>query len=422
MINRSIAPPIQPISNINFITSTQDILPNGIQLNYYKDAVHDVIIFNLYIEAGKWYESNNMEAYYTSKMLKLGTKTKSALQVNAGFELLGSSLKIYAHVHTIQISISTIPKHFKNVMQLLVEVLEEPVFEANELELIIKQDIEHFKNESTKTDAVANRRFQKYLYGAHPYNSEKTEQDFLAIQAPQLALFFEKNYLPHNANLFLFGNINDAIIADCKSILGTIWSNKVNNRICPEYAIQAAPGKYSEALEGAVQTSIRIGWHSVSNEHADMPYVRLLGKILGGYFGSRLMNNIREEKGYTYGIYAGYSPKIKANTFAIQTEVGNHVKEQTLIEIYKEIDILKTTLIPDDELQLVKNYIMSDYLMAYSDLFAISNSIENQVLRKDIIEHYKKTLHAIQTATPELLIGKAQLYLDYQNCIEVCIG
>nr|WP_262886706.1 insulinase family protein [Mucilaginibacter humi] len=172
----------------------------------------------------------------------------------------------------------------------------------------------------------------------------------------------------------------------------------------------------------ALQSAIRMGTPFINREHPDFPAVQVLNTVLGGYFGSRLMNNIREDKGYTYGIGSGITSYKQGGALFIATEVGADVCKAATIEIEKEINLLKTELIPEDELNLVRNYMLGSLLGSLENVFSHADKFKNLYFSGIGYEYYDRYTNIVKNVTAEELLRLADTYLDYNGFYKVIVG
>ena len=174
--------------------------------------------------------------------------------------------------------------------------------------------------------------------------------------------------------------------------------------------------------EESLQSGIRIGKLLIPKTHKDFPKLFLLNTILGGYFGSRLMTNIREDKGYTYGIGSGLSSNKKESTFFISTEVGSDYTKATVTEIEKEIEKLQKQLVSEKELDLVKNYLFGSFMRNFDGAFeAIDRFKAINELGMDY-NYYEFLFSEIKTANSESIRETAKKYFNFDNMVKVVAG
>ncbi|MBS1503743.1 MAG: insulinase family protein, partial [Bacteroidetes bacterium] len=165
-----------------------------------------------------------------------------------------------------------------------------------------------------------------------------------------------------------------------------------------------------------------MGLPMITRVHPDFPALQVLNTVLGGYFGSRLMANIREDKGYTYGIGSGLSSLKQGGAMFIASEVGADVCRDAVSEIEKEISILKTELIPDDELALVRNYMMGSLLGSLENVFSHADKFKNIYFSGLNYDYYDRYTEVVKTVTAGELLQLANKYLDLDKFYRVIVG
>jgi len=275
--------------------------------------------------------------------------------------------------------------------------------------------------ESKKVDGVAYRELTAALYGnEHPYGYNSTTELYRALEREQLITHFNHFYHNKNCQIILAGRTAANSVELVNRFLGTIKTGKVIDK-------QSVIAPYSEKklcfnVPDPLQTGIRIGKRWVSRKHPDYAGLNVLNTILGGYFGSRLMRNIREDKGYTYGIFATVDVMLNDTYFYIGTEVSSDLTEATLNEIYKELKILREKPVEKEELERLRNYMLGILLSTLDGPFNVA-----QVTRALILEGLDKTffntiVDTIKHIQPDELQALAQQYLKAEDMYEVIVG
>ena len=222
--------------------------------------------------------------------------------------------------------------------------------------------------------------------------------------------------------IFLTGSVDEKI------------TDAVNKRFgCDSWGAPALPanvleapysllGKRKVTLEGVMQSGVKIGFMAMESSHRDFLKFRFLTVLLGGYFGSRLMSNIREEKGYTYHIEAELDAYGSRNAFMISTETANEYVEPLVTEVYKEMERLKEQPVSKEELELVRNYTLGELCREYEGAFQKAEVFINARLSGEPFSFVNEYLDVVRTITAEELITLAQKYLLKHNMVEVVVG
>ena len=240
------------------------------------------------------------------------------------------------------------------------------------------------------------------------------------MERDDLFTHFNGNYHAGNCVIIISGKIMPNTIQLLDKYLGTRIPK--GQTIAPTFPIiKTQPKSIKIDLEGS-QSAIRIGCRMFNKKNPDYNGLFVLNTILGGYFGSRLMMNIREDKGYTYNIFSGLDSMVHDGYFTIGTEVGNEYVENTLAEIYKEIDILQNDLVPLKELEMVQNYLLGNMLTMLDGPMNIADIIKSMVVEEIDFGRFKEVEHSINSITPETLRDLAQQYLVKENMWQVVVG
>jgi predicted Zn-dependent peptidase len=303
-------------------------------------------------------------------------------------------------------------------------VIQSPSFKDEELALQIKLGKESLKQESEKTEFLAGQQFGQSVFGdKHPYGRSNALADYDAVTTDDLKAYHQSHYHAGNAKLFVYGAVTNEILQQVESFFGKEkWPAKAKAAY-PSYAIEAdIQLKHYIEKDNAVQTSIRIGGVCLENEHPDYQAFKICCIVLGGYFGSRLMSSVREEKGYTYGIHAGIVNRLNANYFRISTEVGKQVREDAVKTILEEIKILQTELMEQDELDGVRNYLLGNYVDQQSNFFQTSSLINHYFIYNKTEKDYRHALEVLRNITPEDIRTMAQRHLKAEQLFEVLAG
>lgn len=421
-MNRSIAPIIKPIQKIELLDAQFITLSNHLNLYLLEGGSQEVISLEIVFKAGRWQENKPLQSLLTSLMIKEGTTEKTSNEINSKIDFHGAHISVSGGYDSTTVQLVTLNKHLKPMLDILVELLTSPSFSNEELEIKKNKMKQRLLINEEKTDYIAQRSFHVNMFGKqHPYGYASSKEKYEAITSSDLTNFFNANYTAKNCFAILAGKFNSASLTAIEQALAQILSANSSN-LEQTYLAQTKIGQTHISKENAQQASIRIGMPTIAHNHEDYTPLQVLSTVLGGYFGSRLMANIREDKGYTYGIYSMLSAFKHQGYFIISTDVGVHQAEDAVKEIYAEINRLKETEIPEEELQLVKNYIMGKLLSQVDGPFAQARIIKGLISRNENASHFQKRIQAIQSTTPKQLIGLANQYFTQDSFVQVVVG
>lgn len=360
-LDRTIAPPIKDAIEFNLLLKPyqQFNLNNGAPVYYLNDGTEEVAMLEFVFAAGNSFENKNLIAPATNHLIRNGTSKLTALEINEHFEYFGAHLNRSCQNETSTITLHCLSKHLKEVLPVIRGIITDSVFPVQELEIFQQNSIQRLAVSLQKCEVVANRTIDKLLYGAeHPYGRVSNVPDIEAITQQDLQNFFMSFYLNAKCIIFAAGKLP----ADFESQLNKHFGDLKLNENLP--VIMHKPEMSTEKKlritndENGVQGAIRIARPFPNRNHPDFKKAMVLNVLFGGFFGSRLMSNIREEKGYTYGIHSFLENHLHQSAWVISTEAGKDVCDATIEEVYKEMKILREEAVDDEELLLVKNYMM----------------------------------------------------------------
>jgi zinc protease len=396
-------------------------LDNGTPVYMINTGLQEVIKVEFCFRAGRPFEAKPLASRLTGSLIKEGTKQWHSAALAEKIDYYGGSLFTPFGIDFSTVSFQCLTKHFEKILPLIQSVLFEPTFPQAELNTFIENQLQSLQVELSKNDILAYRQITEQFFGtAHPYGYNSHEALYRTIQREDLVHHYEKNYTAANCNIFVSGKINDGVIKKLNEFFSPMKKG-VKNTFTPT-PINDVPQKYFLEKKDNNQTAIKIGRRLFNRYHEDYDSFYVLNTILGGYFGSRLMENIREEKGYTYNIYSTSEAMRYDGYFYVATEVGNEHTSRTLEEIYKEIDILQNDLVPEAELNMVKNYLLGNALTMIDGPFNVAEIVKTYVNDDLPFQDFEKSAPFIRNVTAEKIRELARKYLNISDLHEVVVG
>ncbi len=420
MVNRRIPPKIKAIDTIPLPNLKIHRLGNGIPIYEIEAGTQEVIKFEVVFNAGRPYEDRQLVGKATNSLLKEGTKQYSAADISEKIDFYGCTLNMPYNLDFSNIALFSLKKHFPTVLPILVSIIENPLFPREELASFINRSIEKLKVELVKSDVVAYRVVTEKIFGAqHPYGYNSFPQTYRDLRREHLIAHHDKCYTAENCKIFISGHTK-GMIPMLEATFGNLRpGSKAIPHAFPDNS--QLPTSLKIKHPNPYQSAIRIGRKLFSRSHPDYPGFYVLNTILGGYFGSRLMTNIREEKGYTYHIYSSVDTMAQDGYFYIGAEVSNEMIDNSLTEIYKELDQLKTHLVDHEELSMVKSYLLGNFLTMLDGPFSTSEVVKALILEELPVEHIEQVVNSIKNITPEAIRSLAQTYLEREEMWEVIV-
>lgn len=415
-INRANAPEIIDAVHMHLELPMYEkhVLRNGVEVYAFNMGTQETLMINWIFFSGNWYDEGGLVAAATNQLLKNGTNKRSAFEINEHFEFYGAYLNRQCYNETSEIVLHGLSKHVQELLPVVGELITESIFPEEEISIFKKNMQQRLQVNLKKNDFVANRLIEAYLFGEHhPYGRYSRAEDYDALQRDEMQAFFDRFYRNGRCIIMAAGVLPADLPQQLDAVFGGL---ALNQQPLPEIQYQMQPAaekKYRVSNDAAsVQGSIRMARDFPNRHHPDFAKMQVLNNVLGGFFGSRLMDNIREDKGYTYGIHSYLLNHIRTSGLVISTEAGKDVCDPAIKEVYKELELLCTELIPEDELQLTQNYLIGSVLSELDGPFQVANRWKNYILNGLGADHFYKNIEVIKTITPQDLRDIAQRYLD----------
>ncbi len=483
MIDRSIAPEIHPLSSLNLIDDEHESLKNGIEIYVIQDPTLDVLRVDIQFKAGTIFQDKPLLASSTINMITEGTKQHTSAELSEIIDYYGTFVSKHTTHRNSEAGFSIMCKHAEPLIHLLYEMVTESIFPEKELKLNLMESREEFLIQMEGTSFLARRELAQRLFGKkHPLTDWVKKSDFKNLTAEEVAEFHRKHYNADGCRIFLTGNVTDDILkcvrdtfsalpggssasgdgvasgsdavaggaGDSKATAGsgaggskaTAGSEaggagssettasgsgsgsakSLEERVLPP--LKPSPvGRYDVKKKGAEQSSIRIGKMCITRRDPDFPVFMLLNTIFGGYFGSRLMSNIREKHGYTYGIRSAYRQfHSDIAIWYIAADVNSDKCDKAIDECKKEMARMGKELVSDDELARARETLHSDALRGLDGAFAQSLLLKRRLEFGLDPTEYITTLERIKTCTAEEIRDLARRLLNPDDCHIITVG
>jgi zinc protease len=425
MINRKTAPAITDAVSFNLSLKPCEryVLDNKTPVYAIHAGAQDVVMVEWVFYAGNWYESKNIVSGTTNFLLKNGTTKRNAYSINAYFEFYGAYLNRSCYNETATITLHCLTKHLHELLPVVAEIITESIFPEEELAICKQNQKQRLQVNLKKCDFVANRLIDEYVFGFHhPYGKYTSTVDYDALQREELIAYHEQFYKNGTCMVFAAGKLPANLDQQLNQVFGKL---PLNSRPLPDIqhpVVSATEKKYRIVNDAeGVQGAIRLAQPFFNRHHPDFPKVQVLNNIFGGFFGSRLMSNIREDKGYTYGIHSYLQNHIHHSAWMISTEAGRDVCEATIAEVYHEMERLRNEPIDKEELELVRNYMMGSLLGDLDGPFQIIGRWKTYILNGLDEQYFYKSIETIRTVSSEELQTLAKQYLNPEHFYELVV-
>jgi zinc protease len=426
MLNRKTAPEITDAVKfqLSLPPHRKISLRNGVEVYLVNMGTVDTLMMNMVFYAGNCYESRNLVAAASNFMLKSGTGSKNAYQINDFFEYYGAYLNRQSGHETAELTLHCMKKNFAELLPVVSELLADSIFPEEELAIYKKNMQQRLQVNLRKNDFIAGRLIDSYLFGAdHPYGRFSSLEDYDALTIDSIKDFYKQYYLNGRCVIFIAGPLpTDIETLVEKNFGGLPFRGSVRSEKSESKIIPATEKKYRQTIDPeSVQGAIRIARNFPNRHHPDFQKMQVLNNVFGGFFGSRLMANIREDKGYTYGIHSYLTNLIQESSLMISTEAGKDVTGETIREVYSEMKGLCEKPIPEDELKTTKNFMIGTLLGDLDGPFQVAGRWKSLVLNNLSEDYFYRGIETIKSIRSADLLELANKYLKPADFFELAV-
>jgi zinc protease len=360
----------------------------------------------------------------TATVARTGTTKRTSREIEEDLRRMGSDLSSGAGADTSVISFAGLVDFSNDLLGLVSELAQNASFPEEEFERERRQLVEGLRIERTTPGFLASERLRRVLFGSHPYGTiSPTEEQVTGYRIDQLKEFYQRYYRPGNALLVMVGDFApQAMMAQVENVFGSWAAGPVEQ--APDPPLPEVQGRrvYLVHLPGSVQTQISVGNRAITRKHPDWLRLTLANSIYGGAFNSRLVMNIREQKGYTYSPRSGAHPLRQHGYFSIGAAVRNDVVAATLTEIFYEIDRMRSTPVGGEELDDARNYMTGIFSLGLATQDGLAGQLATTTLEKlpdDYLETYRERVLKLTSAD---VLEAAQKYFDSAHAQIVIVG
>ncbi len=420
-INRISAPNVREIDKVQITPAVCSTIASGVEIYSVNDPNVEVLKIEFVFDAGARLQPAPYVASATNTLLVEGTTHYTSKELAEHLDFYGAYLQNRSGNDDATLTLFCLPKHLESCLPLVVDILSHASYSEEEIKTQKENAVQRLLVNESKTSYLARRSFFEAVFGnKNPYGAPVYQHDIKNISRETLVSFYEMHYRRKLKYIMASGSVGIGVIDKITDVLSTFGRH---NQSIFEYA---PPQERAQKIEihkgGSVQSTIRIGRKLFNRNHPDFRKMQLLNLILGGYFGSRLMSNIREEKGLTYGIYSALESYLYDGVFYIETDINNELVDLGVSEIYKELERLRNIAVGEEELNTAKNYMLGSFLRSLDGVF-------EQASRQRILidyglsaEYYNEFIEIIKNTTSLSLQEMANKYLKHEDLYEVVAG
>jgi predicted Zn-dependent peptidase len=418
-MDRKIAPELKSVDAIDFLAP--QIIPVNECVNLFAmtHVANETSRVDLYFDGGTIRGSKGTSSFVNGLLLS-GNEKISSTDISHQIDLFGGFFESGITTEGAVISIYALRKNMPALLAFVQKSIAEMSCLEKEIQEMVSDKKQKFQVNLQKTRFLAQREFQKRIFASDEKYSKIVTPDYYEnVDRKELQDFFHKNYLKGLTKISVVGNFDKNQIQSFIELFRPWAINKQPEHIL---GMQNEAGEFHVDKESAVQTAIRVGRILFNKKHEDYVDFNVLNTILGDYFGSRLMTNIREDKGYTYGIGSMVAEYNDFGYFMIGTEVGKAVKKETLVEIKNEFERLQNELVSETELELVKNYLLGQLLKSADGAYSMMDLYLSAEVHGKDLEFYNQSITSIRDITPKRLQELAKKYLNWEDMSIVSAG
>ncbi|NUN99760.1 MAG: insulinase family protein [Saprospiraceae bacterium] len=423
MLDRTRPPAIYHIDRLHLPQPLLHYLDNGIPVYDTRINTQDVLKIELVFQAGRPQESKKLVARATAGLLKDGAGELDGAAIAEAIDFYGGTLNIPSGMDGVNLVFYCLSKHLPSVLPVLSEIILKPTFPQHELEAYVQRHLQNLKIDLSKPDIVAYRNITEMIFGeSHPYGYNSLPEHYAALTREDLQAHHQAWYHSGNCMIFICGKTDDQTVRLLNQYFGKMPAGiSAGVPFFPAPPEKPLPKKHFPHAE-AVQTAVYIGRRMFPRNHPDYCGMYVLNTLLGGYFGSRLMTNIREEKGYTYNILSMLDTMQTDGWFYVGTEVGNEFTGRTITEIYSEMEMLRKEPVDKEEMDMVRNYLMGGFLTMIDGPFNVSEVVRTLITESLPLDFFEQWVNKVANITPDELQALAKKYLDPADMWEVAVG
>lgn len=420
-MDRNIAPEFHPLTGVEFLRPDTKLAENATPFHLFLQEGCGVLRLEIIARAGDKYQHHLLVNRMLSHLLTEGAGSWNAKEMSEYLDERGASLQVNFDKDFFTLTVFCLMENHKEIIPVVKAVLTEAHLGEKEFSLQVNRSIQRLKVSRQKVDFLAREKFQELVYGEKSVHGHKVEEsDWKALTLDQVREQYEKCIRDVPFEVVMSGECTDGVVqAWMKELGGLNRSEEPSEKgISPLY--QA--GNFWVNKPDAVQNAILMACPVVNRDHVDFPGLQMVNLLLGGYFGSRLMSNIREDKGYTYGIGSGVHVSRDVSYLLISTEVGKDVCVDALNEIRKEIDALGNNEVDEAELALARQYMLGSFVRNSDGAFAMADRFKVIHFAGLDYAYYDRYLQVVNQITTAELKELANRYLLNENWIQVVAG
>jgi len=423
-IDRTKKPSPAPAPEAAFPDYTTVTLQNGLKVFVIQDDRKPAVTFRLVIKGGSLHDGEKPGlSSFVAALLNRGTKSRDALAFAKESDFIGSRLEAVSGPDSLAVSAGGLTKYTALILDLLQDAVINPVFPQDQFAREQKKALSQLAAEKQEPGALGNKLAARVVYGPHPYGAERTEKSVLAITRDDIASYHKNWFSPKNATLAVVGDVKpEEIIPQLEKAFATWAPHEVPVAKFAKPPVMSGLTVHLVDRPGSVQSTIILCQPGPARNGPDMPELNVMNATLGGGFSGRLFQNLREKHGWTYGAYSAFDMHRFGGSFEATAETRNDVTAPAIVETLAEIRRLRDEPVPDDELELQRQYNVGNYLLSLENAGRIAQRVQDIELYGLPADFYKKYATRMASVTPSQVQALAKNYLNVENVAIVVVG
>ncbi len=425
VIKQDEPPPPLDSNEFNFPTISENILDNGLEVVVIEQPNMPIISLDVYFVGGSTAQPKDLPgtAGITGYLISRGTETRSAQDIASAIEQVGGAVNSVGSSDFLQLGVFALIEDSDLAFDLLADMTLNANFPENEFERERAEWISSLEAGMAQPSFVAGRIYDNRLYGSdHGYGNLYTFESLEAITRDDIVAFYHSRRQPDNAVLIIAGAITTEEGLAYAEQHFSDWEGSADSPSYPSLPENSGQQILLVDRPGSTQAEFRLGNIGIQGASLDYFPARVMNHVLGGTFSSRLVQNIREEKGYTYSIGSGFSYPADIGNFRVSAAVRNDVIAATLEEVFKEIDRIQTVPLTDEEINDARDGIVGEWVFGLETYQDFVEAVASYKLRGVELDRLNKWLGHIKAVTKDDVLDIANTYIHPENFIIVVVG
>jgi predicted Zn-dependent peptidase len=421
-LNWSTGPGYKRIEHITIPPYSEFVSANGVKILVLDQGTQDIFKVDLIFKGGRILESKKMTAKMAAALIREGTSNLSSIQIAEQIDYYGAVLRSGSHLDYNYITLTGLSKYAKPTIDIVFDILKNPIFPADEIDKYKKSSIAKLHLDLARNELNCYRLFTENIFGKDsPYGYNSEEECINSVTKNDILSYYDNAYGTSNFSVIAAGKLNQELIHHLSSHI-----EQVDNTGIPLHYQGSTDFKplpfIKQSSKNEHQASVIIGRRLFNRHHQDFTGVNVLNTILGGYFGSRLMTEIRENLGLTYNISSVVDTQIYDGYMYIETDVTNKNVSKTIEQIHLQLERLQTDIVDFNELNMVKNYLLGNALNYFDGPLNTASFLKSMILDNSHPNQFYEFIDGVKNITPEEIQDLAKKYFKKDDLVQVVVG